>query len=84
MNLEEKTLNRAILDLEKLAKIKTWAARIKTLAWRENDAMSEGAFCQKYGINQGRFNRIKNLKDEYLPSSEIMDIIESALSSEGV
>ena len=84
MNLEEKIKKRASDDLAKVVKIKKWPARITKLGKRKTAPMSERQFCLKYGINAARFNRIKNLKDDFLPADTIMDAIEAALTAEGV
>jgi len=84
MNLEEKIKKRAKDDLEKVAKIKKWPSRITKLGTRKTARMSERQFCLKHGINAARFNRIKNLKDDFLPADTIMDAIEAALTAEGV
>jgi hypothetical protein len=84
MNLEEKVTKRAQADLVKLAKIKTWGARIKKLSSRKSNPLSEARFCLNHGINKARFNRMKNLKDDHLPADEFIQQVEDALKAEKV
>lgn len=85
MNLAEKVKKKAADDLAKLAKIKKWAARAKKLGSRKKALrISEGEFCRRYGINAARFNRVKNLKDDYLPFDEFIDQVEAAFKAEGI
>lgn len=65
-------------------KIVRWSSRLTKLRTRKKDPMNEADFCQKYGLNITRFNRIKNLVEKYPPSEELVNKIESALEEQGV
>lgn len=84
MNLDQKIKAKAKADREKIEKIKKWDARIKKLATRKIEPLSEAQFCRKHQITHGRFNRMKNLKDNNLPSDRLINEIENAFKNEGV
>jgi len=65
-------------------KIVRWSKRLSTLRNRKKDPMNEADFCQKYGINKTRFNRIKNLVEKYPPSDDLVRQVENALKDQGV
>lgn len=66
----------------KMAKVKKWPSRLRKLAKRADNPLSEAAFCQKHGIPVHDFNRNKNLKSE--PRDKRVEQVEAALAAEGV
>jgi len=78
MNVIERDAQR----LELRAKIMKWPARLKKLAGRAENPLSERQFCLKHDIPLHGFNRIKNLHNE--PRQKKVDQIEAALAAEGV
>ena len=82
--LEQRLKARAALEKDILSKIKKWPARLEKLKTRKEHSMLEAAFCRKYGLNTGRFNRLKNGRDHSLPSKKLLNKIEDAFKAEGV
>ena len=83
MTLEQKIKDKLARDKANLAKIKKWDARIEKLKARP-EPMRESAFCAKYDIHAGRFNRLKNLKEQSPPSDNLVNKVEAAFAAEGV
>lgn len=65
-----------------MVKIKRWPARLRKLAKRAENPLSERAFCLKHGIPVYGFNKTKNLKSE--PRDKKVEQVETALAAEGV
>lgn len=78
MNVIEREAQR----LEMRAKIIKWPLRLKKLAERKDDPLSERQFCIKHEIPVFGFNKIKNQHIE--PRPKKVDQIESAFAKEGV
>lgn len=78
MNLIEREEKRRELK----AKIKKWPSRLRKLAKRKEDPLSERAFCLKHGLPVHSFNRAKNLRAE--PREKKVNEVEKALEAEGV
>lgn len=64
------------------AKIKKWPARLKKLANRKEDPLSERAFCLRHNLPVFGFNRAKNGQEE--PRAKKVATIEAAFEAEGV
>jgi hypothetical protein len=59
----------------RIEEIKKWPDRLAKLE-------SEAAFCDKYHLSKGQFNKTKNLLR--MPSQKYFDKVEKALRKEGV
>lgn len=77
-----KVIERDAQRLELRAKIMKWPARLKRLAARKVDPLSERQFCLKHEIPYFGFNRIKNQHTE--PRPKKVEQVEAALAAEGV
>lgn len=69
-------------ELDRLAKIKLWAARIEKLKSRKKNPMDEAAFCRKYKFHISHFNRTKNGKG--FPGEDFFNAVEKALKAQRV
>lgn len=86
MNDEKSKKTKAELKHEQSAKqialIKKWPKRLKALASRKEDPLTEGKFCERHGFDPVYFNRMKRL--EFVPKTEKTGPVEKAFSEEGV
>lgn len=82
MTLDEKI--KQIADLHK--KVEKWDDRLRKLATRKNNPLSESAFCDKYKFHKAGLNRNKKSLEtgKDFPTKKTIERVEAALKKERV
>lgn len=81
-NLEKRAKDKFKAQMDNIKFIKQWPNLLEKLQNREVDPLNESQFCERHGIKQPQFNRLKNDKENYFPKQSFIDSVRSAFKAE--